>query len=91
MDQDSSRETVRTNPDVVARRLGTGAVLVHLRTNQIFELNNTAARVWELTSAGLGLEEVAATLAQEFEVSIERAASDILPVLALFRAEGFLQ
>ena len=39
---------LRPNPDVIARHLGDGAVLVHIPTNQVYELNHTGARVWEL-------------------------------------------
>ena len=38
----------RPRADVVARRMGRTGVLVDLRSSRIFELNNTAARVWEL-------------------------------------------
>jgi hypothetical protein len=38
----------RRSDDVVFRRLGERMVLIQLATNQIYELNHTAARLWEL-------------------------------------------
>lgn len=78
------------NPHVVARRVGSGAVLVHLQTNQVFELNDTAARVWELVCDGIELHEMGRRLAEEFDVSSERAEMEAAEVLARFRDEGFL-
>jgi len=41
-------DSLKPAPEVLARRLPGGAVLVHMRTNRIFELNETGARIWEL-------------------------------------------
>src|SRR5215510_5014894 len=48
----------RPNPDVIAKRLDDAAVLVHLGTNRIFELNGTGMRVWELLGQGLGVDGI---------------------------------
>src|SRR5829696_3032146 len=45
-------ETPRPHPDVSWRRLGDEVVIVHLKTNQIYRLNRTAARFWELVAEG---------------------------------------
>jgi hypothetical protein len=59
---------LRTNPDVVARRMDEEVVLVHLRTNRIYTLNPTAARFWELAQSGLEREAIKRALLEEFEV-----------------------
>ena len=64
---------MQVNPDVVARRLDDEVVLVHLRTNEIYRLNFTGARFWELLGEGLELDEVKRSLESEFEV--DRTAS----------------
>jgi hypothetical protein len=69
------------HPEVVFRRLEDRLVLVHLGTNQVFELNETGARVWELLAEGLGDERIAAVLAAEFEVEAERARSELAALL----------
>jgi hypothetical protein len=42
------RGELRPEDDVVSRRLEDEVVLVHLRTNRIYKLNETGARLWEL-------------------------------------------
>ncbi len=59
---------MRADPDVVAQRLGDEVVVVHLRTNQIFILNRTGARFWELIESGSDLDSVREKMLTEFEV-----------------------
>ena len=59
---------MRPHADVVWRRLDDDVVLVQLRTNRIYSLNTTAARAWELLSAGADRSEIERTLLNEFEV-----------------------
>ena len=55
---DPQFQRLRPSEHVVSSRLGDVGLLVHLKTNQIFELNTTGLRVWELIGEGLGFEEV---------------------------------
>jgi len=55
------------HPEVVTRPLGDVLVIVSLRTNQIYELNATGSRIWEMCAAGRSRDEVVATLASEFD------------------------
>jgi len=64
----SEGDQVRADPDVVAQRLGDEVVVVHLRTNQIFILNRTGARFWELIESGSDLDSVREKMLTEFEV-----------------------
>jgi len=52
------------HPDVVARQVGDDVVLVHLDTSQIFALNATGARFWELLSDGKSRVEIEETILQ---------------------------
>ena len=63
--------------DVVTRRLGDTLVLVCLSSNQIFELNATGARIWELQADGRAEQDVVATLVSEFDVSADAAVREI--------------
>ena len=56
------------NPDVVAQRVQDEVVLVNLRTNEIYTLNRTASRAWELIAEGRDRPGVEAGLAEEFSV-----------------------
>ena len=73
-------DTYTLNPDVEFRRLGDRMVLVHLATNQVYELNSTGARVWELLEAGARNEEILEQLTAEFEVEekqLQQEADDL--------------
>jgi Coenzyme PQQ synthesis protein D (PqqD) len=59
---------LRTNPDVVTRRMDEEVVLVHLRTNRIYTLNATAARFWELAESGVPRAAIKRVLLDEFDV-----------------------
>jgi hypothetical protein len=91
MTQTEPTPAVRPSADVVARRIGDGAVLVHLPTNRIFELNHTAARLWELLEEGLDHAQILARLAEEFEVDEARTASDLDQCVQRFRRDGLLR
>jgi len=52
-------------------------VLVCLTSNQIFELNATGARIWELHAEGRIHDEIVATLVKEFDVTAEVAGEEI--------------
>jgi hypothetical protein len=78
------------NPEVIAKRLGQAAVLVHIPTNRIFELNETGTRVWELLGQGLDPDRIVRQLVEEFDVDGGRAADEVSTLLVQLRAEGLL-
>jgi hypothetical protein len=65
------------NPDVVWRQVEGEIVLVHLKTNQMYALNPTGARLWELLSEGLDTSDIEATLLAEFDVDAGDVRSEI--------------
>jgi hypothetical protein len=73
-----------TNPDVVVRRLGHELILVNLGTNRIYELNRTAARLWELIAEGRDAGELRQAMLHEFDVeesSLDDEIAALVPVL----------
>ena len=78
------------SPNVVSSRLGDGAVLVHLETNQIFELNTTGVRAWELISEGLDLDAVIDRLGREFDVEAGRVRAEVTDLVAALVQQGLL-
>ena len=83
-------DSLKPAPDVLARRLPGGAVLVHMRTNRIFELNETGARIWELLSEGLDRQGLLNRLVEEFDVDSDRAAAEMGAVLDQLGREGLV-
>lgn len=86
----SARLMLRPNSDVVAKRLGQAAVLVHIQTNRIFELNETGARVWELLGQCLDADQIAHHLVDEFDVEASQAAEEVNNLVARLQTEGLL-
>jgi hypothetical protein len=73
------------DPNVLAQRVEDELVVIHLVSNQIYHLNSTAARLWELLETGLDLDQAKQQLMQEFEVSkgeLEQDIADVLTSLA---------
>jgi hypothetical protein len=89
----SFSETTRVmpSPDVVAQPMGDQAVIVHLVTNRIYDLNATAARIWDLLSAGRTLAEVRATLLREYEVEVAELDAQLQATVALFRERKLVE
>ncbi len=78
------------SPDVRARRFATGAELMHVTSLRVFELNETAARIWDRVVEGMSLEQIAADLAAAFEVGVAEARHEVDRLFAEFQREGFV-
>lgn len=70
------------SPDAMATRVGDAIVLVHLKTDQIYSLNRTAARIWELLCADCDRAEMERRLLGEFDVPPALLAEAIDELLA---------
>jgi Coenzyme PQQ synthesis protein D (PqqD) len=81
----------RPSAGVIARRMGRSAVLVHLPTNRIFELNDTGARIWELVEAGASREQVIADLAGQYAVDPTEASREVELLIEQLRLENLLE
>jgi Coenzyme PQQ synthesis protein D (PqqD) len=83
--------SVRRRPDVVARRVGETAVVVHLGSNRIYELNDTGARIWELVGDGATVDELIDRLQREFDVDRLQIASEVAAIVEDFVREGLFE
>src|SRR4051812_48927288 len=82
---------IRPNQNVVSRAVGESTVLVHLRTNRIYELNTTASRIWELVGSGEGQAEIVRLLSSDFAVTAEVAEREFKALLINLEREGLLE
>ncbi len=85
------RPRLRPSPDVVSRRLDDEVVLVHLRTNHIYSLNQTGARLWELLQTGDDRERIERRMLEEFEVEAADLRREIEELLASLEAEQLVR
>ena len=78
------------NPDAVANRMGDHMVVVHIGTDRIFELNSTAARIWDLLSGGFSRGEIQRMISQEFNEPETLVAKQIEDLLASLISENII-
>jgi hypothetical protein len=75
----------RPSPDVIGRRLDDRFVVVNLRTNRIYELNRTAAALWELLEAETDRSQLEPAMLERFDADpgeVRREIDDTLRTLA---------
>jgi hypothetical protein len=80
----------RPHPEVLARRVGEEVVLVHMGRNDIFSLNPTGARLWELLTEGHSRSEAVERLKSEFDASDDEVEREADRFMDLLEREGLL-
>ena len=91
MRDDVQRGVLHPAADVVWRRVQDSGVLVDLRTNQIYELNETGTRVWELMSEGQSIASVLDQLRSEYEVESSDTQSEVEHLVEELESAGLLE
>ena len=74
--------TWESDPDVVTQQVEGETVLVHLQTNQIYALNRTGSRGWELLASGMSREAVIEQLQGEFDAPPEQIGDEVDKLIA---------
>jgi hypothetical protein len=80
----------RSSPDALATRIGDEIVLVDLKTDKIYSLNRTAARIWELMCADCDRAEVERHMLEEFDVARGELAEAIDELVTSMTQDGLL-
>ena len=83
--------TVRPDPNVLAKRVDDEIVLVQLETNRIYELNLTAAFLWDALTSGATQVELEERLALEFDVERAELAREVDELLSQFMSERLIR
>ena len=81
----------RPSPDAVATRADHEIVVVDLKTDQIYSLNRTAARIWELFCADYDRAEVERRMLDEFLVTPEILRASIDEIVDSLMQKGLLE
>jgi hypothetical protein len=81
---------MKTNPNVLFRRLANEIVLFHLETDRFYELNGTAARFWELLHEGRSSSEIRQSLLAEFSVNPEQLDQEAVALVDSLRREDLI-
>ncbi len=83
-------DNLRPRSGVVAREMSGSAVLVHLETNRIYELNETGARIWTMLEEGLDRPAIVARLCVEYGAPGADTERDVDDLLAELAREGLI-
>jgi Coenzyme PQQ synthesis protein D (PqqD) len=89
--RDGAESGLRPAPSVIFQRLGNEGVLIRLHTERIYELNQTATRVWEMLVAGSNRAQIEQQMVQEFDVDDRQLAQEIEVFLAMLSSEGLVE
>lgn len=81
--------------DVALRTIGEEAVLVPVHggggEDSIYTLNDVGAAIWQLIEPHRDAAEIGRLLAEEFDVSVEKATEDVAAFLALLADKGLIE
>jgi hypothetical protein len=66
------------------------AVLVHLDTNRIYELNATGARIWSMIEQGFDRKRITSHLCEEFAGTTADIEQEVQDLLAMLTSEGLI-
>lgn len=82
-------------PSVVAREIAGETFLVPVCGNladlqRVFVLNRVGGFIWERLDGAAAPEEIAAAVAERFEVDVETAAADVARLVADLEAAGLV-
>ncbi|MCU0626957.1 MAG: PqqD family protein [Gemmatimonadaceae bacterium] len=82
--------TVRPKPSVLAARLPGEAVLLDLEAKRYFQLNESAAVIWDALAAGDAPDAVAAQLVTTFDVTHAEAARAVAALCETLAAHALV-
>jgi hypothetical protein len=81
---------VRVRADVLFQESDCEAVLLDVASGVYFGLDPVGARIWRLLGAHERLSDVARRVHEEYDISEERCASDLLTLVADLEAHGLV-
>lgn len=78
------------NPKLAWREIEGEIVIISPEDSQVHELNETAALIWKQADGKSDAEEMAARLAEEYDVTLEAARADVSELLAQLEEKELL-
>ena len=80
----------RINPTFIFRKIGQVNVLVNITNNKLYELNETAVKIFILLSQSYSVENIVYSICKEYEVETQVALSDVERLILIFKKIGLL-
>ncbi len=83
--------SLRRGDSIMIREIGEEIVVLDVESNQVHQLNPTASFIWRQCGQGLGSDDIAARLAEAFDIDVETARRDTQALLASLASLGLLE
>jgi hypothetical protein len=84
------KQRYKKNPAVVCSELDEGAILLDLNTKFYYNLNETALKIWKCIDDFSAISEIAARIAEEYEVGQGPAEGSVSRIMAELHKEGLV-
>lgn len=84
------KSRLRVTSETIDKRVGEETLLINLSTNQIYSLNATATRFWQLLTEVKEQDEIFQIMLEEFEVSEEILFKEICSLIEGLKEKGFI-
>ncbi|HLW83186.1 MAG TPA: PqqD family protein [Candidatus Acidoferrales bacterium] len=86
-----NRTVVVATKEQVSCDLGGEAAILGMKNSVYYGLNPVGARVWQLLQEPRSVQEICGTIVSEYDVTAERAESDLLQLLQQMLSEGLVE
>ena len=80
----------RTSPDVVAREIPEGLMLVNVQTGAAFKLNQVGAEIWKRLDGATDVAAIVAQLDQRYRIGTAALQRDVDTLLADLERQGLV-
>ncbi len=77
--------------EILSAEVRNEVVLMSIEKGVYFGLNPVGDRVWSLLDELVAVQEVCATIVEEFEVTLEQCQEEVLEVLKDMREQGLIR
>ena len=81
MIEEGSHNRITRNPDQVFSEIDGQVVMLNVKKEAYFALNDVGSSIWKEIEHPRALEDIISCLTDEYEVSFERCRDEILPFL----------
>ena len=82
--------TFARDPGVPHQKMDEETIVVDPRTREVHLFNETAARIWELLASPQTIEDLTASLADEYDASADELRAAVEETLNALRDKGLL-
>jgi PqqD family protein of HPr-rel-A system len=82
--------TFKRDPGLPFQKLDEETIVVDPRSREVHLLNETAARIWELLASPRSLDELVATLGEEYDAPAGELRPEIEELLSGFQDKGLV-